>query len=207
MPALANAQHEVFARELVELLLEYAPQGREGQAKARLEAQKRAGFSENPANARRLCNRADVKARVTQLYNEALEYRDVRIAVVVNRIDRIARANVVDFFQVDPITKRLVLKDLTTLPRELTDALASIEWDEAGNPKLKLWAKDQANFTLLKHLGPPAPVPPPPANATFNMLFAGLSVDDQRTLAEALETIAGRPEGSRIGDSGEHRPE
>jgi terminase small subunit-like protein len=205
MAALPNAQHEVFARELAELLLDYAIHGRDGQARARLEAQKRAGFASNPANARRLANRPEVKARVTELYRDALEYRDVRVAVVVNRIDRIGRANIVDLFERNE-HGRLVLKDLTALPRELTDAIASIEWDDEGNPKLKLWDKNQANFTLLKHMGGMPAEQIAAANVNVNAVFAGLSVDDQRAIAEALEALPAGPQGAGTDASGEHRP-
>ena len=198
MGALVNPQHELFVREWVELELSCDP-------KARVKAYERAGYAPSPENARRLANTQGVKGRFQELFGQALEYRDVRIAVVVNRIDRIGRANLVDFFEKDPNGK-LVLKDLTTLPRELTDALAAIEWDEEGKPKLKLWDKNQANFTLLKHMGGVPAEQLPVTNVNVNTIFAGLSVDDQRALAEALETVPRGPETISASTPGEHSP-
>jgi Terminase small subunit len=200
MGALVNPHHELFVREWVELELDCDP-------KARAKAYERAGYAPGVENARRLSNTIDVKARFRELFGQALEYRDVRIAAVVNRIDRIGRANLVDFFERGPEGK-LQLKDITTLPRELTDALAAIEWDEDGNPKLKLWDKNQANFTLLKHMGGIAPEQTGATNVVnVGAFFAGLSVDDQRALAEALEAIPNGPEPVGSEAAGEHRPE
>jgi hypothetical protein len=198
MGALVNPQHELFVREWVELELDCDP-------KARAKAYERAGYAPGPENARRLSNTIDVKARFRELFGQALEYRDVRIAAIVNRIDRIGRANLVDFFERGPEGK-LQLKDLTTLPRELTEALAAIEWDDDGRPKLKLWDKNQANFTLLKHMGGIAPEQIAATNVNVNTIFAGLSVDDQRALAEALEAVPAGPEAISASTPGEHSP-
>lgn len=198
MGALPKPKEEMFVREWLELALEGREDAREI-AYAKF-------WTPGAANARRKGNTKAIKARFQQLFSEAMEYRDVRIAVIVNRIDRVARANIVDFFEKGEDGK-LRLKDLTALPRELTDALASIEWDDAGHPKLKLWDKNQANFTLLKHFGPQQPGPTQNVNVTMNTLFADMSLEDQRIVAEALETIAARPDGAGNGDPGEHRPE
>ncbi len=199
MGALVNPRHELFVREWVELELDCDP-------KARAKAYEKAGYAPGPENARRLSNTIDVKARFRELFGQALEYRDVRIAAIVNRIDRIGRANLVDFFERGEGGK-LQLKDLTALPRELTDALAAIEWDDEGNPKLKLWDKNQANFTLLKHMGGMPAEQVASTHVNVGAFFAGLSVDDQRALAEALEAIPNGPEPVGAEAAGEHRPE
>lgn len=188
MACLHNPQWEKFARELVELQLTC-------DLKARAKAYERAGYVPNPHNARKLANRPAVKARVQQLFAEAIEYQDVRVAAVINRIDRVGRANLSDFLEDDGRT----LKNLKTLPREITDALEAIDWvedgaDKDGNPiyrpKIKLRDANQANFVLLKHFGG---MPEPPAASVNVSLFNALSIDDQRALAEALEALPAGP--------------
>ena len=193
MPILHNFRRELFARELSEvMLLGLAPKEF---AKARTKAYMAAGYAPNADNARRDANRVDVKARVSELYAKALEFRDVRPAEVVTRIDRVGASNLADFFEADGRT----LKNITTLPRRLSDALASIEWDEDGRPKIKLHDKNQANFTLLKYFGGiPDNDSADRRSVNVTNIFAGLSVDDQRALAEALEALPG---GAQHSDS------
>jgi hypothetical protein len=180
MPALKDPQYEKMANELAEL-------------KAPIEAYKLAGFVPHRGNANRLARRPEIKARVAELLNEAAEYADIRRVRVLVEIDRVGRANFVDFFERVPVGKddagavkfEVRLRDITTLPRHLTAAIAGIEWDEAGRPKLKLHDKNQANFTLLKHLGG---LPEPERNDVN--IFNLLSVEDQRVVVGALEALA-----------------
>lgn len=179
MGCLRNPQWEIFARELVELQLTL-------HRNARAKAYEKAGFAPSIDNARRLANRPEVKARVTELFETALEYRDVRPAQIVTRIDRVGRANVADFFEADGRT----LKNIKNLPRELTEALKAIKYRDDGSVDLELWDKNQANFTLLKHYGGLPDTAPD--QRTVN-IFSVLNVDDQRALAEALESLPAGP--------------
>lgn len=193
MGVLQNWRRELYARALAEVYL--AGLSPREVTKARLKAYTDAGFAANKDNARRDASRPEIKARITELFTEALEYRDVRLPKVLTRIDRVGKANVTDFYEREIAdgkpTGRLKLKDLTALPRELTEALRSITAKEDGTVAVECWDKNQANFALLKHLGG-VPDDRAPAGNTFNF-FAGLSVDDQRTLADALEALPGRP--------------
>lgn len=179
MPALTNPKYEKFASELAEL-------------KPPLEAFKAAGFAPHAGNATRLAKRPEVLARKQELLEEAAEFADIRRVRVLVEIDRVGRANLIDFFEremrADGTYGPLRLRDLTALPRHLTAALAAIEWDEEGRPKIKLHDKNQANFTLLKHLGG-LPEPERPDLNIFNVL----SVEDQRALADLVEALAGGP--------------
>jgi hypothetical protein len=199
MGALHNPAHEIFAREVVEALLSSDPNVRRNARKVGYE---RAGYPGNKHNARRLANSPVVKKRIKHLFEEAIAFRDVRLATVVMRIDRVGKARLPDYFE--PVldaegnrTGHYTLKDITALPPELSEALASIEWDDDGRPKIKLHDKNQANFTLLKNLGglpqddDSDKVPATTNNYNF---FAGLSVEDQRTLADALDALSGGPE-------------
>ena len=190
MGHLFNPRHEQFARLVVELTLE-------NHANPRDEAYKRCAYAPSAENARRLANSKPIKARLDELFAEAFEFLDVRIARVVARVDRVGRANLSDFFENDGKT----LKNIKELPRELTDALASIEFDEEGHPKVKLADKNQANLALLKHLGGMPEPPPPPTQIN---IFQQLTIDDQRALAEALEADARRQIADRAEAPREH---
>jgi hypothetical protein len=199
MGILPDPQHEIFARELVELQLNC-------DKKARAKAYERAGFAPRNAdsNGRRLANRPDVKGRVRELFGEACAYRDIRPAAIVVRIDRVGRANVADFYEMEldgggKPTGKLRLKDITTLPRELSEAIESVKWTDAG-PELKLADKNQANFTLLKHFGG---LPEPDGPRTQVNIFNALSVDDQAALADLIEALPGGTAGSGSEAAGE----
>jgi hypothetical protein len=187
MPALRNPKYEKFSNELAEL-------------KPLLEAFKAAGFAPHAGNATRLSKRPEVRARVQELLDEAAEFADIRRVRVLLEIDRVGRANLIDFFERDE-GGTLRLRDLTALPRHVTAALAAIEWDDNGRPKIKLHDKNQANFTLLKHLGG-LPEPERPDLNVFNVL----SVEDQRTLADFVEALAGGTKGPGGAAALEHRP-
>jgi len=180
MAALKDPQHEKFASELAEL-------------KAPIEAYKLAGYVPDRGNANRLARKPHIRARVAELLNEAAEYADIRRVRVLVEIDRVGRANLADFFEKISLGKdettgaekfEIRLRDITTLPRQLTAAISALEWDEAGRPKLKLHDKNQANFTLLKHLGG-LPEDNKPDLNIFNLL----SVEDQRLVVSALEAF------------------
>jgi hypothetical protein len=197
MSALKDPQYEKFASELAEL-------------KAPIEAYKLAGFVPHRGNANRLARRPEIKARVQQLLDEAAEYADIRRVRVLVEIDRVGRANLADFYEKVSLGKddngneqfEVRLKDITSMPRHLTAAIAGIEWDEAGRPKLKLHDKNQANFTLLKHLGG---LPEPERN-DVNNIFNLLSVEDQRVFIVALEALARGQIAAGAENAGEPQP-
>lgn len=180
MAALKDPQYEKFASELAEL-------------KSPTEAYKLAGYVPHRGNANRLARRPEIRARVADLLEEAAEYADIRRTRVLVEIDRVGRANLADFFERVVVGKdddgrdkyEIRLRDITTMPRQLTAAISGVEWDEAGRPKLKLHDKNQANFTLLKYLGG---LPEPERNDVN--IFNLLSVEDQRVLVSALEALS-----------------
>lgn len=194
MGALRDPQWEKFACELAEL-------------KAPLEAYKLAGYLPHRGNASRLARRIEVRTRVKELLDEAAEFANIRRVRVLVEIDRVGRANLQDFVEAELAadgkpTGRVKLKDLTQLPRELTAAIASLEYDDAGQPKIKLHDRNQANFALLKHLGG---LPEDDRRDVTN-IFNLLSIDDQRALADALEAYAGGQRTISQEVAGERRP-
>jgi phage terminase small subunit len=171
MACLFPPQHERFA---VELSLFKTP----------VEAYKLAGYVPDRGNARKLARKPFIQNRVAELVGLQAELAEIQGARVLVELWRVGRANVADLFEDDGVT----LKNVKKLPRELTAALHSLEWDEDGKPKVKLHDKNQANITLLKHLGG-LPEPERPSVNILNIL----SVEDQRALAEALEALPGGP--------------
>lgn len=181
MGALQNPKHEKFASELAEF-------------KPKLEAFVAAGFAPHPGNARRLAVNDKVRRRVRELLEEAAEYADIRRARILVELDRVGRSNLADFYDADGIT----LKNIKDLPRHVTAALAGLERDDDGKLRVKLHPKNEANITLLKHLGGL----PEPERADVN-IFNVLAVEDQRVLADYLEALAGGAEAARLPAPGE----
>lgn len=189
MAALENPKHEAFAREVAE-------------GKTLLEAHKAAGYVPDAGNAKRLRKRNEVRERIRELVSEATEFANVRRVRVVLEVDRVGRANIRDFYEPvvgddgkperddqGRLTGRYRLRSLLELPRELTAAIQEVEFDDKGQPaKLKLHDKNQANFTLLKYLGG---LPEPEVAQRNVSIFNILSIEDQRTLADALEALPG----------------
>lgn len=171
---LSDRQHERFAQGLAELMTQE-------------DAYRAAGYVPDRANAGRLANRPEVKARVAQLMSEAAEFANVRRERIVVELDRIGRANVLDFYDFERDENGRLdakLKDLSKLPRELTAAIQSIEHDgKTGKVRLKLHDRCAANTTLLKFLGG---LPEAPGRPIVNV-FDVLSAEDQRALADILE--------------------
>lgn len=186
---LVNGRLEQYARKLAEL--ELSGLSRAEFAKARLKAYAESGFAANPDNARRDANRPAVKERKAVLMAERLEYCDVRLEAVINRIDRVGRVNLADLYEDDGITA----KNIKSLPRELSSTIKSLKVNkDTGMVELELFDQNQANFTLLKHFGglPDDDKRGGDDNRRTVNIF-NLPIEDQRLLIEALEALAGEP--------------
>ena len=95
-----------------------------------------------------LANRAKVAARIAGLREKASRAADLSAEKILREIARVAF--------VDP--RRLVnedgsVKGLHELDEDLAAAVSSIEVDEYGKVKYKLWVKNQALDMLMKHMG------------------------------------------------------
>jgi hypothetical protein len=200
MPYLPNHKWEVFARESVELELA-------GDKQATAKAYERAGYLPNPHNARRLRNRPLIKERRQELFREAIDYRGITATKLAIRLDRVGSSNIADYFESDGRT----LRNITTLPRELSAAIESIEFiadgeDESGKPcfvpKLKLRDANAANTTLLKHMGG-LPEPEVTRPTQTNNILNVLSIDDQQVFLGLIEALSGREGAAGGADQGE----
>jgi hypothetical protein len=156
MAKLSNWNHERFASLLAEKIID----GELVDA-ARQSAYREVGFAPSQPNARRLANRPEVRARVAELTNRAAELAEIDRAYVLIGFKRIADANIVDLLKgaaKQSETARRLLGDpaafvryLETLPRGLTDAIASLEFNEkSGSPKLKLHDKIAALTNIAR---------------------------------------------------------
>lgn len=174
MGALADPQYERYCLERAAF-------------KTKQEAYKLAGYVPHRGNANRLDVRAEIKVRIAELIEENRRALGLRPEAILARLDRVGDANLADFYEEDGVT----LKNITKLPREVTAALAGLEWTEDGRPKIKLHDAAQVNLALLKYLGM---VPDPQeGNRSQTNIFNILNVDDQRALAEALEALPRGP--------------
>lgn len=187
MSYLPNHKWDMFAREVAELELA-------GDPKARAKAYERAGYLPSPHNARRLANKPVIKARIAEIFQEACAYRDITAVKLAVRIDRVGKGNIADLFEDDGRT----VKNIKLLPRELSEAIESIEFVDDGvdasgatryRSKIKMFDKNAANFTLLKHFGGLPEPAPPPTQAVNN--FNGLSIDDLQIIRELFEALSG----------------
>jgi hypothetical protein len=188
MPACRDHQHEHFARALVEEYLRVPPSSTGVQ-----EAYKRAGYAPHRGNCHRLANEPHIKARVDELMEEAREYADLRLVKALVRVNRIADAKLPDYYEPVSLqpdgapTRTMRLRDLSSLPPQLAEAISEIDFHDDGTVrKIKLHDKLQANITLLRHFGD---VPDERPVQQVNILNT-LSPEDQRLLADALELLA-----------------
>lgn len=157
-------------------------------------------------NAYRVERRPEIQERIKELVSQAAELADITAARVLVEIDRVGRANLLDFIEPDvgmdgKPNGKWKFKDFSKLPRSLTAAIQSIDYDSNGKPSLRLHDRNQANFTLLKHLGGLPDDDKPTIN---NNLFAFLSSEDKQALASALKALP-RGEGKADPGAGEGR--
>jgi hypothetical protein len=159
-----------------------------------------AGYSADRGNAARMAKYPYIKRRVAELVKLDTEFAGVTRVKTVVQIDRVARANVADFYELVELPgggQVLKLKNILDLPREVTDAIKAIKQREDGTVELELWDKNAANFTLLKYLGG---LPDDRPNQTQINILGDLSLDDQLALAAALECQVEAPDKTIDGD-------
>lgn len=190
--ALFDPRHEKFALAIAE-------------GKTLEDAHKEAGYVPDRANASKLNNRPEVRARVRYLQEEAARAANIRRARLVVDIDNIAQANIADFLDIKKVSKTgkvtATVKDISKLPRELTAAIQRIKINpETGEQEIVLKDSLAAQQILLKYVGG---LPEPPVTVNNFNIFDVLPADDQRALADALEAAARRNEAADQPASGE----
>lgn len=121
--------------------------------KTPIEAMVAAGYKSAPANARKLANCPEIKARRSELFRQHAEFLSADIARVVIEQTRIAYSNMADFWE-RTAEGGWKLKDLTTLPREVMAAIREVKIGKDGEPTVKLHDKVAALALLQRTLEP-----------------------------------------------------
>jgi hypothetical protein len=143
MSALRNRRKELFA-------VEWAS------GKTPIQAMEAAGYKPAPANARKLANSPEIKARRSELFRQHADFLSVDMARVLMEQARIAYSNMADFWERGPDGKGWQLKDLTTLPREVMAAVREVKIGKDGEPTIKLHDKVAALAMLQRATEPKA---------------------------------------------------
>lgn len=191
MPVLRDPQHELFCRLLAEEHL------RVPAISAPIPtAYERAGYQPDPSNAHRLAARPEIRRRVDELVEEALEYSNIRVAQVAVRLGRIATARMSDYYEtietVDPATgeAREVrrLRDIHTLPDRLAEAIREVDFADDGRPtRIRLHDKLAAASVLMKHLGG---FPEGRTSQQVNNTQVNIEITDEQRIAALMALLA-----------------
>lgn len=159
-----RSHNRPFNRKLERFVLElYA-------GKTPLEAMEIAGYKPSPANARRMANSFEVRARLSTFFAQERNLVEIEVMRARRERDCLAYSNIANYFE--PVmeggkpTGRVRVKDFTQLPREIAAAIQSIKPTKLGW-EIKLHDKDSALRAIEKRLEQamegqvPAPLPSP----------------------------------------------
>jgi hypothetical protein len=159
-----RAHNKPFNRKVERFVLElYA-------GKTPLEAMEIAGYKPSPANARRMANSPEVRARLSTFFAQERNLIEIEVMRARRERDCLAYSNISNYFE--PViengkpTGRVRVKDFTQLPREIAAAIQSIKPTKLGW-EIKLHDKDSALRAIEKRLEAalegqvPVALPPP----------------------------------------------
>jgi len=96
------------------------------------------GFKRARGNAHRLVREPLVSKRLEYLWGESAKLVELLGARHLVAADRIAHANMFDFWDIDPRSGKLKKLNLAKVPRVLGTAIQEISYDAKGRPKVKL---------------------------------------------------------------------
>jgi hypothetical protein len=137
--------------------------------KTPIEAMAAAGYKPAPANARKLANSPEVKARRTELFRAHADFLSADIARALIEQARIAYSNIADFWEVVSVPAgdggvgevlEWRIKDVTAMPRELTAAIQKIKISKDGRPEITLFDKVAVLRDLRNTREPEQPTKP-----------------------------------------------
>jgi phage terminase small subunit len=135
MAALKNPKHEAFAQELAKGV---------DQHKAYINA----GYEGNKTAASRLAKNVNVSKRIQELIERSAKRAEVDIGRILKEIETLSTSDLRRVF--DSEGKALHPKDW---PDDFAAAVSSIEYNDDGTYKLKLWDKNSAIDKFLKIKG------------------------------------------------------
>jgi hypothetical protein len=179
--SLKNPNHEKLAREFAA-----------GASQA--DAWRAIGRDPAKGNQCRTFARPEIQDRIAYLQEEFNRHAGISLAALQARLLRLADANVVDFFEADQATKRLRLRDLTTLPRVVTSSIAELQIDPKGAVKLKTLDRLHAIDSLIRTVGGFAPDDGDPERKGVTLEEMVLaSMNQQGGASVKLEVVTGVP--------------
>lgn len=190
MGRLRNPKRERFAVEVASMV----PVGR---------AYVLAGYRDSSwarPNGSRLAYEPQVAARIEELRGEFRKSAALSVEYLQALLLPVAEANVLDFFKSE--NGELVPKPISELKREHTAALAAIKVDKTGTVELKFHNKTEAVNVLLRSIGAITERHEHDHAYAFGtglgerldrarQRLANLRLEDQRALADALESFSG----------------
>ena len=113
----------------------------------------RAGYSEHTAKEIGCENltKPNIKSHIDTLIEERKAKIEINEGYVLDKLMRYNEANIMDFYEIDE-NKQLVLKDLTKLPRRITDSISEIRQTKDGL-MLKIVDKKGSAVDIGRYLG------------------------------------------------------
>jgi phage terminase small subunit len=112
----------------------------------------RAGYSSKTANeqASRLLASVKTRQRIDELLEERKSKIEINEKYVLDKLTTFSNANIMDFY--DVVNNKLVLKDLSSLPRNITDSIVEIR-DTKDGIGLKIIDKKGSVVDIGRYLG------------------------------------------------------
>lgn len=143
----SNRKDELSSKQIK--FCEYYATGLNGAESARL-----SGYAKDSAktSAYRLLKNEKIKQKIKELKSEILDELNVSPAYILNKLKNLAEANINDYYEKDSEGK-LKLKDITKLPKALTERIQSITPTANGCYKLQLYNKKEVLVDLAKIQG------------------------------------------------------
>lgn len=118
------------------------------------------------SNAYKLERRLDIRTRIEWFTNQSKDRLLLKRDKLEEQLWEMSDYNIADLFEskeetdrYGEIRKKMVLRDIHTLPLNLQKAIQAITWDRGGNPSVKMHDKVQINVELRKMLGLDRPQP------------------------------------------------
>lgn len=118
------------------------------------EAAIKAGYRKGTARfiAAENLTKPNIIAKIDQIKEEKKKTLDIDENWVLQKLKNFAEAEILDYFEIDPETNLLKLKDLRKLPKEKISAIESIK-DTAKGIEIKLVDKRACVVDIGKHFG------------------------------------------------------
>lgn len=112
------------------------------------------GLKRPRGNAERYARQHKVAKRLSFLWAQAAQAAELNGARHLLSQERIADANIFDFFDIDPETGQLRNLNLAKVPHVMGSAVQEISYDSEGRPKLKMYDASAAQRFIIERAAP-----------------------------------------------------